>query len=138
MVTLARTVATSSRAMARRAASTSDPAWFDVFRSKIRQDERKWACRVGSVPSGLANLEHDFATQAKSLSDLRSGLERLIAGHIAISLKHGLKPFRNVRRAPDKYWELFRRPKISLPVQTFGFRIKKRGIKIPTPEIRVS
>ena len=83
-------------------------------------------------------LEHDFATQAKSLSDLRSGLERLIAGHIAISLKHGLKPFRNVRRAPDKYWELFRRSKISLPLQAFGFRIKKRGIKIPTPEIRVA
>lgn len=83
-------------------------------------------------------LEHDFATQAKSLSDLRSGLERMIAGHIAISLKHGLKPFRNVRRAPDKYWELFRRSKISLPVQTFGFRVKKRGIKIPTPEIRVA
>jgi hypothetical protein len=83
-------------------------------------------------------LEHDFATQAKSLSGLRAGLERMIAGHVAISLKHELKPFRNVRRAPDKYWELFRRSKISLPVQTFGFRIKKRGIKIPTPEIRVA
>jgi len=83
-------------------------------------------------------LEYDFATQAKSLSDLQSGLERLIAGHIAISPKHGLKPFRNVRQAPAKYWELFRRSKISLPVQTFGLRIKKRGIKIPTPEIRVA
>src|SRR3990172_7763037 len=47
-------------------------------------------------------LEYDFATQAKSLSDLQSGLERLIAGHIAISLKHGLKPFRNVQQAPAR------------------------------------
>src|SRR3972149_10541583 len=65
-------------------------------------------------------LEYDFATQAKSLSDLQSGLERLIAGHIAISPKHGLKPFRNVRQAPAKYWEPFRRWKISPPVPTFG------------------
>ena len=83
-------------------------------------------------------LEYDFATQAKSLSDLQSRLERLIAGHIAIRLKHGLKPFRNVPPAPAKYRELFRRSKIPLSIQTFGLRIKKRGIKIPTPEIRVA
>ena len=31
------------------------------------------------------------------------------------SEEHGLKPFRNVGQAPAKYWELFRRSKISLP-----------------------
>ena len=83
-------------------------------------------------------LEYDFATQAKNLDDLRYDLERMIAGHIAISLKNGLKPFQNVRRAPEKYWELFRRSKITLPLQTFGFRVKKRGVKVPTAEIRVA
>ena len=83
-------------------------------------------------------LEYGFATQAKSLRDLQSRLERLIAGHIAVRLEHGLKPFRNVRQAPAKYWELFRRSKIALPVQPFGLRIKKRGIKIPMPEIRIA
>ncbi len=62
----------------------------------------------------------------------------MIVGHIAVSLENGLKPFRNVRRAPEKYWTLFRRSKISLPPQTFGLNIKKRGLKIPTPEIRVA
>lgn len=83
-------------------------------------------------------LEYDFATQARNLADLRYDLERMIVGHIAVSLENGLKPFRKRRRAPEKYWALFRRSKISLPPQSFGLHIKKRGVKIPTPEIRVA
>jgi hypothetical protein len=83
-------------------------------------------------------LEYGFATQAKSLDGLRYDLERMIVGHIALSLANGLKPFRNRRRAPEKYWTLFRRSKISLPQQSFGLRIRKRGVKIPRPEIRVA
>jgi hypothetical protein len=83
-------------------------------------------------------LEYNLATQAKNLDDLRYDLERMIVGHIAVSLANGLKPFRNGRRAPEKYWAMFRRSKISLPQQSFGLRTKKRGVKIPTPEIRVA
>ena len=83
-------------------------------------------------------LEYGFATQAKSLDDLRDDLERMMVGHITLSLANGLKPFRNRRRAPEKYWTLFRRSKISLPPQSFGLRIRKRGVKIPRPEIRVA
>jgi len=83
-------------------------------------------------------LEYDFATQAKTLEDLRHGIERVIVGHIAISLANGLKPFKNARRAPKKYWTLFERSKIALPRQSFDLKIKKRGVKIPTPEIRVA
>ena len=49
-------------------------------------------------------LEYDFATQAKSLADLRYDLERMIVGHIAVSLENGLQPFGNARRAPKKFW----------------------------------
>ena len=83
-------------------------------------------------------LEYAFATQAKTLDELRYGIERMIVGHIAISLANGVKPFKNRRRAPEKYWKLFRRSKISLPPQSFGLRIKKSGVSIPTPEIRVA
>jgi hypothetical protein len=83
-------------------------------------------------------LEYDFATQAKSLDALRLDLERMIVGHVAISLQHGLKPFANRRRAPERYWALFRRSKITLPQPRFGVRFKRRGVKIPTPEIRVA
>jgi len=44
-------------------------------------------------------LEYDLATQAKNLDDLRYDLERMIVGHIAVSLANGLKPFR--RSCPD-------------------------------------
>lgn len=83
-------------------------------------------------------LEYDFATQARNLEDLRYDLERMIVGHIAVSLANGLKPFSTARRAPEKYWTMFKRSKISLPEQSFGLKIKKRGVKIPTPEIRVA
>jgi len=68
-------------------------------------------------------LEYDFATQAKTLDNLRYDLERMIVGHIAISLENGLQPFRGARRAPKKFWTLFNRSKISLPQQTFGLNI---------------
>ena len=83
-------------------------------------------------------LEYDFATQAKSLDALRFDLERMLVGHVAISLQNGLKPFGKRRRAPERYWRLFRRSKITLPQQSFGIKIKQRGVQIPTPEIRVA
>ena len=83
-------------------------------------------------------LEYDFATQAKNLEALRIDLERIIVGHVAISLENGLKPFGSRRRAPERYWTLFRRSKITLPQQSFGIKIKQRGVTIPTPEIRVA
>lgn len=83
-------------------------------------------------------LEYDFATQARSLDGLRRDLERMIVGHIAISLAHGLKPFANRRRAPQRYWTLFTRSKIALPPQRFGIKLKQRGVNIPIPEIRIA
>lgn len=83
-------------------------------------------------------LEYDLATQAKSLEALRVDLERMIVGHVTVSLAHGLEPFANRRRAPEKYWALFRRSKITLPPQRFAIRVKRRGVKIPTAEIRVA
>jgi len=62
----------------------------------------------------------------------------MIVGYVAVSLENGLKPFTNVCRAPKKYWAMFKRSKISLPQQSFGLKIKKRGVKIPLPEIRVA
>ena len=77
--------------------------WRHPLPSVIFQ-EGEWLC--------AHCLEYDFATQAKNMDDLRYDLERMIAGDIAISLKNGLKPFQNARRAPEKYWELFSTPEI--------------------------
>jgi hypothetical protein len=83
-------------------------------------------------------LEYDFATQARSLDALRLDLERIIVGHVEVSFAHGLKPFANRRRAPEKYWTLFRRSRIILPPQRLGIKVKQRGVTIPIPEIRVA
>jgi hypothetical protein len=83
-------------------------------------------------------LEYDLATQARNLDDLLYDLERMIVGHIVLSLENGVKPLRNGRRAPEKYWLMFRRSKIALPRPRFGAKTKRRGIRVPTPEIRVA
>jgi hypothetical protein len=83
-------------------------------------------------------LTTTIATQAKNLDHLRYDLERLMVGHIAISLKHGVKPFPYLQPAPKKYWDIFRRSRMVLPPQTFGLRVAKRGLKLPSPEIRVA
>lgn len=104
-----------------------------MHKSKLRIvifQEGEWLC--------AHCLEHDLATQAKSLDALRYDLERMIAGHIAVSLANGLKPFRNGRRAPKKYWMMFKRSKICLPQQSFGLKIKQRRVKIPTSEVRIA
>lgn len=83
-------------------------------------------------------LEWDIATQAKTLDDLRHDLERLIAGHIAIGLEHGFDALATVRRAPKKYWEMFRRSRIELPPQPSRFKPRKRGISVRPPQIRIA
>ncbi|MBI3637551.1 MAG: hypothetical protein HY216_15270 [Candidatus Rokubacteria bacterium] len=83
-------------------------------------------------------LEHHLMTQAKTLADLQYDVERMIVGHIAISLENDVKPFKHRRRAPEKYWSMFRRSKISLPQQRFGLTYKKHGVRVPSLEIRVA
>ncbi|MDP3768257.1 MAG: hypothetical protein Q8S13_09590 [Dehalococcoidia bacterium] len=83
-------------------------------------------------------LEYDLGTQARTLEALLADLQRVIWGHIAICAENDLKPFSMLRRAPKKYWDMFRRSKICLPPHTFGFKVSRRGVKLPRPEIRVA
>ena len=49
-------------------------------------------------------LEYDIAAQGKTLGDCLYELDRLIAGHIAISVEHGLEPLQDLRPAPRRFW----------------------------------
>jgi predicted RNase H-like HicB family nuclease len=60
-------------------------------------------------------LEHDITAQGNTLDDCLYELERLIVGHIAIGVEHGLEPLRNLNPAPRRFWEWFERSKIPLP-----------------------
>jgi hypothetical protein len=82
-------------------------------------------------------LEWDIATQAKTLEALCHDLDRLIVGHIAIGLEHGFDALAAVRRAPQKYWEMFRRSRIELPPHALRFKPKRRGVTVRPPQIRI-
>lgn len=47
-------------------------------------------------------LEYDIATQARSMGELMSEIERIVVAHIVCSEEHGLDPF-NVPPAPRQY-----------------------------------
>jgi hypothetical protein len=60
------------------------------------------------------SLEYDFVTQAASLNDLYYEIERTVVGHLTISTETGGQPFAGFRRAPEEYWEQFRRSPLSV------------------------
>jgi hypothetical protein len=84
-------------------------------------------------------LEYDLLAQAKDLPKLFKALERLIVGHIAVRLRHGQQPFRDLRRAPAKYWSLFRRSRLALPARMFRSQtLRRRGVTVTAPEVRIA
>jgi hypothetical protein len=84
-------------------------------------------------------LEYDLVAQAKSLQELLKAFERLIVGHITVRLRHKQQPFRDLPRAPKKYWTLFRRSRLALPAPTFRIgALRSRGVIVAAPEVRIA
>ena len=53
-------------------------------------------------------LEYDIAAQAETLKELvEYELQRVLVGHISVSLETGRVPFENVPAAPREYWDLW-------------------------------
>ena len=77
--------------------------------------------------------------QAKTLPKLCRALQRLVVGHVAVRLRHGQPPFRDVRRAPDKYWMMFRLSRLTLPAPMFKIgTLRSHGIIVAPPEVRIA
>lgn len=101
-----------------------------TIRAVIFQDG-EWLC--------AQCLEYDLVAQAKSLTRLVKALERLIVGHIAVRLRHKQQPFRDLPRAPAKYWTLFRRSRLVLPAPTFRVETSRgRTAVVAAPEVRIA
>ena len=84
-------------------------------------------------------LEYDFVVQAKTLQQLSRALQVFIVGHVAVRLRHNQRPFRDLRRAPEKYWAMFRRSRLALPAPLFKLGVvKSRGVVVAPPLIRVA
>ena len=101
-----------------------------VIRAVVFQ-EGEWLC--------ARCLEYDFVVQAKTLQQLSRALQLFIVGHIAVRLRHKQRPFHDLRRAPEKYWAMFRRSRLKLPAPMFKLRmLKSHGIVVAPPQISVA
>lgn len=78
----------------------------------VFQDEGIW---VGVF------LEHYLVTQANTKAALLEELRRLVTAHIVISLENGQRPFKDLPRAPQRYWNLL--PEGKRPDVTVLYRI---------------
>lgn len=84
-------------------------------------------------------LEYDLATQARTLSDLWYEIHRMIYGHAVSRIREGKKPFADLPKAPQKYWDMFEQSKIPLPPPSRPtFRLRKPGVKIARPQVRLA
>jgi hypothetical protein len=92
---------------------------------------RKYAIRAVVFQEGewlcAQCLEYDLVAQAKSLERLSRALQRLLVAHVAVRQHHKQQPFRDLPRAPEKYWAMFRRSRLKLPAPMF----KLSTIEIP-------
>ena len=101
-----------------------------VIRAVVFQ-EGEWLC--------AQCLEYDLVAQAKSLRQLSRALKRLIVGHVAVRLRHRQQPFRDLPRAPEKYWAMFRHSRLTLPAPMFRLDIlKSHGVVIAPPQLRIA
>jgi hypothetical protein len=84
-------------------------------------------------------LEYDFVVQAKTLPQLSRALKLFLAGHIAVRLRHNQRPFLDLRRAPEKYWAMFRQSRLKLPAPLFKIGVlKSNGFVVAPPQIRIA
>jgi len=76
-------------------------------------------------------LEHDIATQAKTLDDLLYEFERILAAHILGA--ESTDPFANIPPAPKSFWAMYDRAVTKVaPVKPFPIPADQR----PSLEIR--
>lgn len=106
------------------------PKVIRPFRVIVFQDEN-WVCaRV---------LEYNLAAQARTLDALCAELQRVVLRHVAARLENQQKPFADLRPAPAKYWDMFKRSKVPLEIQKLQIELKKpRSVRIAQPEVRVA
>jgi len=103
---------------------------------------RKYAVRAVVFQEGewlcAQCLEYDLMVQAKNLQQLSRALQRLIVGHIVVRLRHKQQPFRDLPRAPEKYWAMFRRSRLKLPAPMFKLGVlRSRGVVVAPPQVRI-
>jgi hypothetical protein len=83
-------------------------------------------------------LEYDIATQAGTLADLFHEVERMLVAHVALAAETGREPFAGIRRAPEKYWQIFERSQIRMERPAEGLKLQNSEPPRIRPNIRVA
>src|SRR5262245_48409212 len=84
-------------------------------------------------------LEYDLMVQAKNLKQLSRALQKLILGHVVVRLHYKQQPFRDLRRAPEKYLTMFHQSRLALPAPMFKLgALRARGIVVAPPKVRIA
>lgn len=52
-------------------------------------------------------LEHDVATQARTLADLKAELIQAISIHADLAIERGREPLAGLPKAPDRYFQMY-------------------------------
>ena len=63
-------------------------------------------------------LEWDIAVQAQGVEKTLLELHRVLKGHIAISEKMNIPPFKKLPKAPKKFWDLFEKSNVQATIRT--------------------
>ena len=116
---------------------------LDVIMKRRTREQGKYAIRAVVFQEGewlcAQCLEYDLVAQAKSLPKLCRALQVLVVGHVAVRLDHGQRPFRNLPRAPARYWEMFRDSRLAIPAPMFKLAaLKARGVVVAAPQVRIA
>jgi hypothetical protein len=84
-------------------------------------------------------LEYDIATQARTLPELRNELERMLLHHVVLTLEEGKAPFKELRPAPQRYWDLFAAAKLRVEGDELPFRLPE-SVDFPPilPRLRIA
>src|SRR5438874_4422498 len=103
---------------------------------------RKYAIRAVVFQEGewlcAQCLEYNLVAQAKSLPKLCRALQQLIVGHVVVRLRHGQQPFRDLPRAPAKYWTMFQ-SRLVLPAPMFKLgMLRSHGVVVAPPQVRIA
>ncbi len=81
-------------------------------------------------------LEHDFVTQADTLSDLYYEIQRTVVGHVVISQQSGHSPFADLGPAPPEFWNQFQASVLRVQPREEHVQIRVSGPTMPAaPEV---
>ncbi len=64
------------------------------------QEDNQWVAQ---------GLEYDIAAQGKSISKAKKSFEKTIIGQIILDLKDSLEPLNGIEKAPQMYWDIFKK-----------------------------